>query len=187
MKNRGFSLVEMMVSVSLFGLLGVGLLELYSGSLRFFAKTSSEVALANENSNAMRYVTSQLRPAISIQIQNNGNKIVYSLPQRTILPNPLTGERENVIPVVSDGVVRSFTVTNGRLVDDVTGKVLARNISPVDPDPQSSQYNKIYAPFQLTTIGSRKAVTVTLISARKTSQFDKNTRMKDTVILRNGQ
>ncbi|MDI9638807.1 prepilin-type N-terminal cleavage/methylation domain-containing protein [Kamptonema cortianum] len=187
MKNRGFSLVEVMVSVSLFGLLGIGLLELFSGSLRFFAKTSSEVEIANENANAMRYVTAKLRPAMSIQIQNNGNKIVYWLPQLNTLPNPLTGEREISIPVTSDGVARSFTITNGRLIDDETGKVVARNISATDPDKLSTQYNKPYAPFQLTTIGSRRAVTVTLISKKKINNIERNTRMKDTVILRNGQ
>ena len=187
MKRRGLTLVELMVGVSLFGMMAMSVLELYAGSLRFFMKTSTDVDLTNETATSVRYVTSKLRSAVSISIQNDGKKIIYSLPKYNNVVDAITGEKEISDPVISDGVARSFTVTNGVLRDDVTGKVLVKNLANKDPDPKSTQYNQVYSPFQLTTIGSRKAVTVTFITLKDSASEKRHTRMKDTVILRNGK
>lgn len=186
-KNQGFTLTETVVGIGLFGLMLTGVLEMYANSLRFYSKTTADVDVTNENASAMRHVTNTLRSAMTITIASDGNRIDYTLPAMSNYVEPLTGEKELIDPVQSDGVTRSFVVTNGELTDSVTGRVLIENLAPTDPDPQSSQYKKAYAPFQLTTIGSRRAVTINFITRKEAAGEDRFTRMKNTVILRNNQ
>jgi hypothetical protein len=62
---------------------------------------------------------------------------------------------------------------------------LARNVVLTDPDPESSQYNQAYAPFQLTTIGSRRALSINVITQDQVLGKPRYVRLKTTVILRN--
>lgn len=187
MKQKGFTMAETVVALGLFSLLVVGVLELYAGSLRFFSKTTADVEINNENATAMRYITQTLRSAMDIQIQDNGNTLIYTMPKMNNSVEPLTGEVELMDPPTSDGINRSFTIANGKLTDTVKNKVMVDHLTDTDPDPDSSQYGKVYAPFQLTTIGSRRAITVTLISKKYAGGEERYTRMKNTVILRNSQ
>jgi hypothetical protein len=73
----------------------------------------------------------------------------------------------------------------GKLKDDQSGRVLAENVVMKDPDPNSSQYDQAYPQFQLTTIGSRRALTINVITQSQVLGKPRYVRMKSTVILRN--
>lgn len=185
MRKRGFTLIELMVGMVVMGLLIIGTLTVFSQSMQGFYRTKTDIELSTENSQSIHRVADTLRSAYSMQIQDGGRKIVYTMPRISNLVDPDTGEREVLEPIQSDGVQRSFTVANGKLVDDHSGRTLAENVVLVDPDPDSTQYNQQYPPFQLTTIGSRRALTINLISKNQVLGSDRYQRMKTTVIIRN--
>jgi len=167
-------------------LMVIGACSLFFGATKQFYSTEADVDITQSNANGIRYVTQKIRQAMNLTISNNGLTVSYTMPAYSNYYDDVTGERELVVPMVSDGVARSFTVSGSNLYDDKTGQCLVKNIILTDPDPTSSQYNQTYAPFQLTTIGSRRALTINLISQRKRSTINRYSRMKTTVIIRNG-
>ncbi len=185
MKTRGFTLMELMVGMTILGALIIGTMTVFSESMRGFYTTKTDIDLASQNTLGMQRVAETLRGAYSMEIQNSGNKVVYYLPLKNAVVDPTTGEKEYTEPIQSDGVARSFTVSNGKLVDDSSGRTLAKQVVLIDPDPQSSQYNQTYAPFQLTTIGSRKALSINFITQQQVLTSKRYQRMKTTVIIRN--
>ena len=124
---------------------------------------------------------------MSVSITNEGKTLTYTLPKMSSAVDAVTGEKEIQIPVVSDGVTRTFNidVSTGKLKDLVTGKTLVRNIRMTDPDPNSSQYNQTYSPFSVTTVGSQRAVTLNLITAENVLGNLRYARYKTTVVLHN--
>lgn len=185
MRKRGFTLLEMLVGMSIFFLLVGGLMSLWVTSFRFYNYTDTDIDLSQSNSMGMRKITEKLRSAMAIEIADDGKTLYYTLPRLSNVVDPTTGEREYMQPLTAD-TEHSFSVVEGQLIDDETGDVLVDEISAVDPDPGSTQYGQEYAPFQLTTIGSRRAVTINLITRRTVGPTDRYVRMKTTAILRNG-
>ena len=139
------------------------------------------------NAQGMRKVIEVLRSATSVAINSDGTIITYTLPKMNTTNDTITGEKEMTDPVVSDGVSRTFTVnfTAGTLTDSTSGRVIVRNINRTDPEPTSSQYNQQYVPFQMTSIGSIKGVTVNLITLERTSSGTNYLRLKTTTVVRN--
>jgi hypothetical protein len=135
----------------------------------------------------MRYMSEALRSAMSVSITLNGNRIEYYLPKRSATNDPDTGEKELIDPLVSDGVLRSFNTnfTDGSIMDSVQSRKICRRLVSKDPEPTSSQYNVLYPVFQMTTIGSARAVTITLISREQVGTQFKTVRLKTTTLLRN--
>jgi type II secretory pathway pseudopilin PulG len=186
MRRRGFTIVEALVSLFLLTIVAGAAMALLVSSTQGFANTVADTRLTNSNAQGLRYVTERLRGAMMVTISGD-DKLTYVMPRRADLADPDTGERENLEPLVGDGVTRSFTVNwaNGTLTDDVTGRIICRNIVRRDPEPRSSQYNQIYEPFQLTSIGSSRAVTITLITEDQVGTQRRYIRLKTTVQLRN--
>ncbi|MEJ5169672.1 MAG: prepilin-type N-terminal cleavage/methylation domain-containing protein [Fimbriimonadales bacterium] len=187
MRRRGFSLTELLVSVALLGLVVGGASALSIAGLRRYANTQADVDATQEASLGAQTVVESVRQAVSVQILDGGFRLVYELPAMAPAIDPTTGERELAEPLRSDGVVRSFYVTGGRLIDGVSGRVVASDLATVDPDPDSTQYGQTVAPFQLTTIGSRRAITVNLIGRIDTPSGTRYARFKTTFIVRNVQ
>ncbi len=187
MTRRGMALIELVVGMVALAALVLGSMGMFVWSLRMFSQTDTDIELSQEGALAMRRISEKMRGAMSMTLSEGGDKVTYVLPKRESTADPDTGEAEYLYPLVSDGVTRSFTVGNGKLVDDATGAVLVDNVVLTDPDPKSSQYNKTYAPFQLTTIGSRRALTLNLIARKTTPSGARYVRYKTTTILRNGQ
>lgn len=186
-KRRGMTLMEMLATLVATAMALGGAFAMMLGGLKSFQRTQAEVSVAQPNAQAMRRVVDTLRSAMSVTTTNSGRTINYILPQRSASVDPVTGEREYVYPMVSDGVARSFTIANGRLTSQPEGRVLLRDVTTIDPMPDSSQYNQAYAPFQSTTIGSRRAITVTLIALQQVAGESKYARMKSTVLIQNSR
>ncbi|MBV6457144.1 MAG: hypothetical protein HONBIEJF_00251 [Fimbriimonadaceae bacterium] len=185
-RRSGYTLVELVVGMSILALVMLGTMSIYVLGVRSFNRVDTDLKIAQDNAIGVRKVTEALREAVSIQISLGGNSITYFLPKLSDEEDETTGEYEYVEPIVSDGIARTFSVTSsGKLVDSETGRVLIRDLYAKDPDPKSSQYNKLYAPFSLTTIGSRRAVTVNFITRAEAGASERYKRMKSTVIIRN--
>lgn len=187
MKRRGMTLVELMAAMAIMGLTVAAMLSLFVFGTRTSRRTIADVNTAQTNSQALRRISETLREAATVSISNNGTVVTYQLPQRMNSNDPVTGERELIIPVVGDGVNRTFTVSNGTLTDSVNGRVLLRGIMATDPEPDSTQFNQTYPPFQLSTIGSRRAVTIQLITSERVGGQQRVARLKTTTLIRNSQ
>jgi|GEM_PF-1445829 len=186
-RQSGYTLMEIMATLMVMAFVVLGSTQLLSFGARTYANTSTDADLTNTNVNGSRRVIESLRQAMSIDVKNSGLKVEFFLPLRANAVDPTTGEREIIDPMVPEISARAFEITGGKLIDVNTGRVLVRNIILTDPDPTSSQYGQPYAPFQVTTIGSRRALTINLITDRKTATGDRYVRMKTTVLVRNSQ
>jgi Tfp pilus assembly protein PilW len=185
--RRGMTLIELLTGMGLMSLLVLGSLTMLVGSLRSLQRTTNDTTMTDQNARAIRKIAENVRLAVSVTVSNNGKTLVYYLPTMTSTNDATTGEKEVVIPPVSDGVARGYTVDfgAGTVTDSRTGKVLVRNIYGYDTEPTSTQYNQAYQPFQVTSIDTNKALTINLVTRDATSGQARTVRMKSTTILPN--
>jgi Tfp pilus assembly protein PilW len=185
MKRRGISLAELLASMIAFLLALTAAISLQLTGSKSLNRIQSDLSVSTPSAQAMRRVSETLRSAMSITLSSDGKTITYILPKLTTTNDPVTGEKELVYPLVSDGVTRSFVVSGTNLVSNPGGRVLVRNISSTDPQVGSTQYNQTYNPFQSTTIGSRRAITITIICKEIANGKTRYARMKSTVLIQN--
>lgn len=188
MKRNGFTLVELLAAMSTMTVVLLGTMTLLVTGLKSFKKTSTDVDITNQNANAMRKIGETLRQSMNVAITNSGKTISFNLPKMGSV-DPVTGETELMEPLTSDGVLRTYTVdfTTGKLTANPGNKVLVSNISPKDPQEGSSQYNQAYTPFQLTSIGSYRAITINLITTQNVVESQRFIRMKSSTVVRNAR
>lgn len=183
--KRGLTLAELMASMlALLMALGAAL-SLQVGASRSMNRIQSDLNVSSPSAQAMRRVSETLRGAMSVSISSDGKTITYLLPRVSSTSDPVTGEKELVFPLQSDGVTRSYVISGNNLISNPGGRVLVRNISSTDPRQGSTQYNQTYSPFQSTTIGSRRAITITLICKETANGAVRYARMKSTVLIQN--
>ncbi|MBI5707478.1 MAG: hypothetical protein HZC36_10885 [Armatimonadetes bacterium] len=187
MRKRGITLVELLIGTSLLSFVLFGMTTLYISGLRSMTRANEDTVLSQSNAQGIRHVLETIREAVNVSVSEDGSTIVYNLPKRASASDTVTGEREILIPVVSDGVSHEFYVLDGKLYDGDTDRVLVDNLLLEDPDSGSSQYQEYVPPFQLNTIGSGRAVTVNLITSELVGGERRSQRMKSTVLLRNAQ
>lgn len=186
MKKRGVTLIELLVGMSLMAFVMLGVCSMFITGMLNTEKRQKDATLSEDAVQGVRYLTERLRNAMAITIGTGGRSITYTLPRRSSSDDAITGEKELLYPIVSDGVSRSFSInTRKQLIDSDGSRVLVRDVATVDPETTSSQYNLSYPVFQLTTVGSRRAVTITLIAKADVNGDPRFVRMKTTVLLRN--
>ena len=181
-------MVETLVGVVLTGLLFMLSLSLFTMGMSSYRKTDARLEMSQKLSLSLRKVTQQLRSAVSVTISVDAKTATFQLPLLNNTPDATTGEREYVNPMQGDGINRRFYVsgTNMYYNDGVTGaKIIAKNISPTDTDPQSAYYNLAYPVFTFCSVGSTKGLTIMLISKRTLSQGSEAVRMSTSVYFRN--
>ncbi|MBX3120446.1 MAG: prepilin-type N-terminal cleavage/methylation domain-containing protein [Fimbriimonadaceae bacterium] len=186
MRRKGFSLVELLVGMGMMSFVLFGLLSLLVFGLRSYQRTTVDVENTNKTAQTMRRVTETIRAAVDVSVSADGKKLTYYMPKVAGV-DAITGESEYQIPIVSDGTARLFEVTGGNLIDRSTNRILVKNVASKDPDPTSSQYNQVYDPFTVTTIGSRRAITINIIAQQGVRGEPRYVRMKTTVLIRNAK
>lgn len=184
-KRRGFTLAELLASMVAFVMALGATFALQINASKSMTRVQSDMNVQTRSSQAMRRITDTLRQAMTVTLSSDGKTVTYTLPKLTTATDIVTGEKELVYPMVSDGVTRSFVVSGSNLISNPGGRILVRNISSIDPQTGSTQYNKVYNPFQSTTIGSRRAITVTLICSEVANGKVRYARMKSTVLIQN--
>lgn len=187
MKRRGSSLVEVVTGAGIMMLLTLGTMTLMVSGLRYVTRTSTDLTLAAKNAQGLRWVSELSRGAMSATISANGTQVNFVLPAMATTTDTFTGEKEVSIPITSDNVTRGFKVdfAAGTLKDLRTGRTLVKNITSVDPDPASTNYNQTYVPFSYSQVGARKVIVIQLITKDKSGGTTRYQRMKNSVLLRN--
>ena len=187
MKRRGLSLMELLATMFTLVLVFGTMVAIQISAGKTLTRVESDLNVSQPPALAMRRICDTLRSAVIVTVATNGKTIYFQLPAYTGANDSVTGEKELAYPLVSDGVARSFSVSNGKLVMTPGSRVLAKSIANVDPKPDSTQYNQSYANFQSTSIGSRKAITVTLIAKETVMGKERYSRMKSTVLIQNSK
>jgi Tfp pilus assembly protein PilW len=190
MRHRGFTIVELTAAMGIMLFVVFGTAAMMLTGLRTFGRTVDKTSANQDNAMTIRRISESIRGAMNVSLSTDGTQIQYTMPMRSNANDPITGEPELIHPLTSDGVVRGYTVsfTTGRLTDSQSGRVLLENIAGTDPDAGSSQYGQAYKPFQLTTIGSMRAVTINIITSTGNGpERKRHARMKSTALVRNAQ
>jgi hypothetical protein len=179
--------VEVMTGAVLMMLITVGTMALMVSGLTYMTRTSTDLTLSGKNALGLRWVSEYARGAMSATLSNSGKTVNFVMPVQAGTTDAYTGEKELSWPLTSDNVTRGFSVdfTAGTMTDLKSNKVIIKNISPIDPDPQSTAYNQAYTPFSFSTVGSRKVIVIQVITTEKINGVKRYIRMKNTVLLRN--
>ena len=185
MKKGAFTLTETVVGLSLFLAVFMASLAMIMSGLKSFQKNMVDITNQTPEAQAVRRMQERMRNAMSISITNNGQTVNFTLPKLNSTKDPVTGELEYTVPLTSDGVNYSYSITGGKLVQQPGGRVLLKNITLIDPDPGSITYNQSYQPFVLSTMSTRRGVTINLITQQLTVPKTRYSRMKTTVALQN--
>lgn len=186
-RRRGLTLIELTTTMAIATMAIGGALTLMVTGLKSFNKTRADINVSQPSAQAVRRVIDTLRGAMAVTITNSGKTITYQLPAYTSGADPDTGEKELRYPLRWDNVTRTYTVEGNKLVSYPGGKAIIKNLTATDPMPGSTQYGQAYAPFQSTTIGSRRAITVTFIALENASGKSRYARMKSTVLIQNAK
>lgn len=184
--RKGFTVVELMIGLSILSFTMMATFGLLLTGLRSADQAMTDVELSQPNAQALRRISETVRRAVTVTVADSGYTLHYTLPKTTTGADLVTGEAELVVPVQGDGVARSFAVVSpGQLVVRPSSRVLVDRIISTDPNPKSSQYQKTYAPFSVTTIGSRRAITINLITQQLVNGKPRYSRLKTTVLVQN--
>jgi hypothetical protein len=186
-RRRGFTLTEVVTATLIIFMVIAGTVALMVSSTQGIGNSIAANKASSYNAQGLRSIAESLRSAMSVTINEAGDKIDYQLPKLGTVNDTATGEKELIDPLISDGTVRSFTVdwVDKTIRDSVSTKKVCRYIYQTDPEKSSSQYNSKYPVFQLTTIGSAKAVTITVVTREQIGTQYKYVRLKTTALLRN--
>ncbi|MGQ9790912.1 MAG: PilW family protein [Armatimonadota bacterium] len=161
-KQRGMTLVELLVASSVMLILLFAILPLMNTSVRAWHRTSHDVATTMDVTLAMRRIASELRYAKSIIITEGGQKINYVLPDNTSAYFKLSG----------NALTWSWASS---------GQPLLRGVVASDP-----AFGGTYPIFELAFGGgSSRAVLVRLCVQVNTPAGIRTHRMQQLVVLRN--
>jgi hypothetical protein len=186
-KNQGSSIVEVVTGAGLMMLITLGTMSLLVSGMRYMTRTSTDLTLSGKNAQGLRWVSEYARGAMSAAITNSGKAVSFTVPALSGTTDTNTGEKELTYPVTAASGTRGFSVDfgAGTMTDLHMNKVIMKNISGTDPDPNSSTYGQAYQPFSFSMVGSRKVIIIQVITKQNIAGTTRYTRMKNTVLLRN--
>ncbi len=174
------------MGLSISALLLLLTLSIFTSGLSHFQKTDTRLALSQTGALAMRRITEDLRSAISVSVAPDGRSMTYELPLLSGAVDPVTGEREYVVPIQSDGIVRSFYEESDVLYYQVAADdpfILAEGVSATDPDEGSIYFGLSYPIFEFETVGTSSGIRVTLIGQEDLGRSIEVSRMSSFVKL----
>jgi Tfp pilus assembly protein PilW len=186
-RTRGLTMAETLVGLSLTSLMFMMSLSFFTSSIGSLRKSDVRVQMSQKLNLALRKISQEVRGAATITISPDSKTLTFQLPKLNVATDPVTGEKEYTNPIQGDGVNRSFYVSGSNLYynDGATAaKIIARDVSATDPDPQSSYYNQSYPVFTFSSVGSTKGMTIMLIG-KKLVRSNEYVRLSTSIRFRN--
>ena len=169
-------MVEVVVGAGLSVITLVGGVGCFMAGMMSWMKGVGAMDSMNKSQDSVKLVCQQLREAMSVTIDDTGTQVTYSLPSKD-------SSGSYVLPLVSDGVTRQFTLSNGSLSHTVgsSSRVISTNVLSTDPAT-----NQAYRPFSANNGDVTRQVVVTLVTSKQ--GFRNNwtpSRSRESVYLRN--
>ncbi len=176
-RTFGGSMVEVSVA-AVIGTMVLGTaLTLFIAGAGMWVRGSEMVEAESQSRQAIRVISDQLRQAMVVVVDNNGQGVTYRLPTR----NATTGVFN--VPAVWDGVNRRMYHSSGNIIlqEDASTRVICRNVVLQDPDNGGANYTVFSAP----AVALIREVTVQIVTRRTRQGRSYLGRKRETVYLRN--
>jgi hypothetical protein len=178
--RRGFTQLETITSVGLSVLVLTGATALYFAGMFGWARGQGKIDAETGAQSAVRIVAKELREAMSVTVDVNGQGLTYVKPA-------LDNNGNFVIPPTADGVTRRIEFQNSppRLVmlTNGTPRVLCRGVQLTDPSAAGNPAYTIFAPGAGAVT---RSITIMLVSRRETRPGQSTwSRSRESVFLRN--
>lgn len=176
---RGYSLVETLMAVSITSVVLFTATSVFLYASYDWIQNSVSVKADADSSLAVQVIDRQLRQAMVVTVDTNGNGVTYELPMQ----NP---DGSYAVPLVWDGITRRIALQGTNLVmsgSDGSSETLAFNVYPYDPlAPPQTTYQIFTAP----AVSSFTSLTVMVVTGvTDNAQNLVTSRSRQTVFLRN--
>lgn len=174
---RGNTMIEVTVA-AVIGTMVLGTaLTLFIAGAGMWVHGSEMVEAEGQSRQAIRVITDQLRQAMVVTVDNDGQGLTYRLPTR----DGTTGIFQ--APATWDGVSRRIFHQNGeiRLQDGASTRTICRNVVLQDPDNANANYRI----FTVPNIAIFREVSVQVVTRRIRQGRTYLGRKRETVYLRN--
>jgi hypothetical protein len=175
--------VEVLVASGVSSFVLLGTLSVFVSGVSSWTRGNRRIDVETQSQTAVRKVADELREAVQVTVDADGNGITYFRPR-------LDGNGNFQINVrglpVSDGVARRFFVLNGQLMHDSGAgpRTLCQNV--ILTDPLSPNGTVAYRPFVSGGGMVVRQLTVTIATRRRDGEGRNLTgRKRQTVFLRN--
>jgi type II secretory pathway pseudopilin PulG len=177
-RQRGLSVLEILFSVSIFGLVIAGALFALMGTLSAWDRGQARIQAELECQQALRRVTSTLQEAMHAQVDSDGMGITYRLPQKD-------AQGSILFPLTWDGVDRRIELdgSNLRMSSPSGWQILLNNVMTTDPnDPGGGTY-RLFLASAGTTV--RQVIVQIAVERRLRNNQKVWARARESVRLRN--
>ena len=164
-QNRGFTIAETVVgagltTLALFGALTTllyGMSSWYRGQGKISAESSSQVAI--------RQASRELREAMSVTVDNNGQGLTYRKPA-------VDSNGTYTMPIAWDGVTRRIELSGSTLQLNTNGALrpIAQNI--ITTDPQSTNGASAYTIFSPGNGSITRSITMMVVIQNNSYQAE---------------
>jgi hypothetical protein len=175
-RRRGATMIEVVVGAGVSVVTLIGGVGCFMAGMMSWMKGVGAMDSISKSQESVKMVSQQLREAMSVKITDSGNVVTYSLPAKN-------GSGEYALPLISDGIIRKFVLSNGSLTHQVgpNSRVIADHVLDNDPNTGSP-----YTVFEANNGTVTRQVIITLVTTRQGYRDNWTpSRARESVYLRN--
>lgn len=175
-RKRGATLLEVVTGASLSAFTLVGGVACFIAGMMSWLKGVGAMDSISKSQDSVKLMSQQLREAMTVSISTDSYTVTYSLPKKD-------ESGSYILPLVTDGVTRQFSVSNGNLTQTIgsTTRTVTKNVLTTDPATNST-----YSVFTANNGDITRQVIITLVTSKQ--GFRNNwtpSRSRESVFLRN--
>lgn len=177
-RRRGATLLEVLTATGLSSMLLFGALSVFLHGSASWLRGTARITVNEDAQGAIRTMSQELREAMSVIVDADGNGLSYRLPE-------VDGDGAYVVPAEWDGVERRIDLEDGHLViSDPSGdRIVCRNVQLVDPLSEAGSSYKIFSAGAGAI--TRQLTIMVVTKANEYRKEDSRSRARETVFLRN--
>ena len=175
-RKRGTSLIEVLTAASISALVLVGGVGAFMAGMMSWMKGVGAMDSISKSQDSVKMIAQQLREAMTVNVSADGNTCTYVLPQKD-------ESGSYVIPLAADTTSRSFSLSNGSLIQTIGGnsQTITTNVLATDPTTNSS--------YKIFTVNAGTITRQVIITLAVSKQGYRNnwtpSRSRESVYLRN--
>jgi hypothetical protein len=180
-RRRGITVLELLVASSLTVIIVFAAIGALLTTMTSWYRGAGQIAAETSAKQAIRTIASELRPAMEVIVDNDGNGLTYRLPERD-------ADGDFQVPPEWDGVTRRIELDVAsdppvlRISDGHDWRVIARHVIARDPEWAGGHY-RLFTPGEGTTV---RQVTVKVATSTPGAGDERVTsRVRETIYLRN--
>ncbi len=173
---RGTTLMEVIISAGIGTLVMTASMSIFFFGMNSWYRGQGRIEAEGSANQAIRAMTAELREALSLTIDSDGQGVTYQLPTKNT-------DGSYVVPMTSDGVSRRIALVSGNVLLTVgtSSRTMVRNVITTDPTS-----NAAYTVFSTSSSVIVRQLNILLVTRRATVKTETYTnRTRETIYLRN--